>query len=87
MGVRVSISPFRRLGGGLLLELSADYTRWREELPARTWAAVAGADAVAPRAGFVSGCVAAIVLLQPKLDDNYRAVKKATFDWGMVAKT
>jgi hypothetical protein len=26
--------------------------------------------------------IAAILLLQPKLDDNYRAVKTSTFAWG-----
>jgi hypothetical protein len=28
--------------------------------------------------------IAAIVLLQPKLDENYRAVTAATFDWSSL---
>jgi hypothetical protein len=28
--------------------------------------------------------LAAIVLLQPKLDENYRRVSAATFDWSSV---
>jgi len=31
--------------------------------------------------------IAAIILLQPKLDENYRNVKAAAFDWGSVSKT
>lgn len=30
----------------------------------------------------IARCVAAIILLQPKLDENYRSVKAAAFDWG-----
>ena len=29
--------------------------------------------------------IAAIILLQPKLDENYRAVKAAAFDWSSLA--